>query len=1061
MKKTFVLTITLFVVLVGGLVFFIRGGGLLHIVAGYAGSSLNQPLSIGSIHLEKGIRIIVRDVTVTEKKKGDPRIFLPETEVFISLDGIKNRTIDELIITKPELLLTSWSNKKGDMSLPVDFNKVSIKDGTVIVSTGNNKDITMNEIQLSLQRQEQAKTAELKATARVPGFISKADVEAIVDVRNMNISEAHIEVGGTDLGALFSAAGPEKTDLSVEGMADINVRIENGKQDSGGTFRWGAEVSVRDLFVRSGTVDVKPEDGPIRLKSDGIFTFNNSVIEVNTCAIQLGGSKPWQLTGTLGNILSENPDISMVLTTGDTSLHEAIKIISGPSVTRLHAIDFKANGTVRLEISGKLRAPAFSAAAHIKGEYLKTDNMRIAGFETTLPVDYKDNLLTMHKLAVHMREASFFNAPKDLLFRMNGLQVLVPRLDYRQGQILPVLLHINSDNAVVYSSGREVFSENGIMLKGMVDADVTRPTVMLNGLSLEGASIKGVSGEVSLHQEKSPAIDASFSWKDIDIKALEQKALSSFLKEQGLSIHGTGNVHTTFRMSEGDKGKSHVAGSIHMNVTDAGYSSANETNIGEGIQGELSGSYEIPLPVDRIDFTVQSYMTDFELLSGKFYGNFKNKKISFSGEGSYAESLRAFNISRSEAGLTGIGKIFFSGKASFKDTSPFIDGEIRITEIANHEAFNFLLRETYKERFPFLSEIEIDGLTSARFSVNGSPDRFTVRGDIGIRDMNIVSGKKNHAMSGIHISLPVDLSYPLAGEPAPDGTYGFVRVQDISWGSIDLKDMEFFPAVRQNALVLKDDVSIRLFGGDIVLRDILYSHLLSPERVFRLAVDMRNIRLAEASASLNIPEFNGTLSGTIPRAVFSKGRLSTDGEIILELFDGRMRISDLSVDNVLSPVASIQSGIEIDDINLGKLTGTFDFGHISGVISGRIKDLVMVNGQAQSFTARFETVRQKGVNQKISVKALKKISILGTGTSASVLDRSIYRFFKEYRYEKMGFDASLNNDNLLLYGLESTGNVGYLVKGGFLPPKVDVINYTQNISFKEMLKRLKRIGQTK
>jgi len=255
-------------------------------------------------------------------------------------------------------------------------------------------------------------------------------------------------------------------------------------------------------------------------------------------------------------------------------------------------------------------------------------------------------------------------------------------------------------------------------------------------------------------------------------------------------------------------------------------------------------------------------------------------------------------------------------------------------------------------------------------------------------------------------------------------------------------------------------VSMRFFGGDIELRDVSYRDLLSPERVFRLAVNLRNISLSEISTALAMPEFSGTLSGTIPRAIFGKGRLSTDGEIVLDLFDGRIRISELSVDNVLSPVASIQSGIEIEDINLGRLTGTFDFGHISGVISGHIKDLVIVNGQAQSFDARFATVRKKGVDQKISVEALKKISILGTGTSTSVLDKSIYRLFKEYRYDKLGFNASLNNDNLVLLGLESTGNTGYLVKGGFLPPKVDVINYTQNISFKEMLKRLKRIGQT-
>jgi hypothetical protein len=107
-----------------------------------------------------------------------------------------------------------------------------------------------------------------------------------------------------------------------------------------------------------------------------------------------------------------------------------------------------------------------------------------------------------------------------------------------------------------------------------------------------------------------------------------------------------------------------------------------------------------------------------------------------------------------------------------------------------------------------------------------------------------------------------------------------------------------------------------------------------------------------------------------------------------------------------------------------------------------------------------ETYKKKGVEQKISVDALKKISILGTGSSTSILDRGIYQFFKEYRYDKLGFKAFLKNDNLLLLGIENEGNKEYLVKGGLLPPKVDVISYTQNISFQEMVSRLQRIRLT-
>ena len=64
----------------------------------------------------------------------------------------------------------------------------------------------------------------------------------------------------------------------------------------------------------------------------------------------------------------------------------------------------------------------------------------------------------------------------------------------------------------------------------------------------------------------------------------------------------------------------------------------------------------------------------------------------------------------------------------------------------------------------------------------------------------------------------------------------------------------------------------------------------------------------------------------------------------------------------------------------------------------------------------------------------------------------------KYGYEKIGFKAYLRNDNLLLLGVRSEDGKQYLVQGGLLPPRVDVVTYSQNISFKEIVNRLKRIG---
>jgi len=57
----------------------------------------------------------------------------------------------------------------------------------------------------------------------------------------------------------------------------------------------------------------------------------------------------------------------------------------------------------------------------------------------------------------------------------------------------------------------------------------------------------------------------------------------------------------------------------------------------------------------------------------------------------------------------------------------------------------------------------------------------------------------------------------------------------------------------------------------------------------------------------------------------------------------------------------------------------------------------------------------------------------------------------------MGFQGQLENDELLLLGIETEGDKGYIIKGAAFPPKVNVVSYTNRISFKEMINRLGRV----
>ncbi|TMA06714.1 MAG: hypothetical protein E6J89_17535 [Deltaproteobacteria bacterium] len=120
----------------------------------------------------------------------------------------------------------------------------------------------------------------------------------------------------------------------------------------------------------------------------------------------------------------------------------------------------------------------------------------------------------------------------------------------------------------------------------------------------------------------------------------------------------------------------------------------------------------------------------------------------------------------------------------------------------------------------------------------------------------------------------------------------------------------------------------------------------------------------------------------------------------------------------------------------------------------------MTQGQPAEFRADIRSVDKPGVSQWISVEALNKITVLSSGNEAGFIYGGIAEFFDFFRYSKLGFKASLKNDKLILRGIESRNEQEYLVVGTLLPPTVNIVSYTQEIDFSELLRRLERVQKT-
>ena len=268
-------------------------------------------------------------------------------------------------------------------------------------------------------------------------------------------------------------------------------------------------------------------------------------------------------------------------------------------------------------------------------------------------------------------------------------------------------------------------------------------------------------------------------------------------------------------------------------------------------------------------------------------------------------------------------------------------------------------------------------------------------------------------------------------------------------------------SLANNALRLHQPLRIAVFGGEVELRNVSWPDIIRDPKAVTFSADTKRLQLQDLTEAFDWPRFSGQLNGAIPEVESAGNTLRTRGEIQAELFGGRVRLSKLEIDNPFSALASIKMSAKLESIQLEQLSKTFAFGRISGILEGSVDDLVITDGQPSQLRADLHSVERSGVDQRISVDALNKITVLSSGQEAGSLYGGLASFFDSFRYSKLGFKATLRNDRLTLHGVESQGDKEFLVVGSLLPPTVNIVSHTQSIAFSELVRRLERIKSDK
>jgi hypothetical protein len=262
-----------------------------------------------------------------------------------------------------------------------------------------------------------------------------------------------------------------------------------------------------------------------------------------------------------------------------------------------------------------------------------------------------------------------------------------------------------------------------------------------------------------------------------------------------------------------------------------------------------------------------------------------------------------------------------------------------------------------------------------------------------------------------------------------------------------------------SSLQLSQPWTLPILDGALKINEFNLKHSMENKTQWSFDGLLTPISMESLSTALNWPLLHGKLSGIIPKVSYTSQEVKIDGALMVKLFEGTTIIRDLRLTKPLGPLPQLYANIDLRGLDLEILTQTFDFGKISGKLDGSLTDLRLSNWQPVEFDAHFATPEDDNSRRRISQKAIDNLSQIGGGVGG-ILSRSFLRFFEDFSYQKLGLNCKLHNETCEMSGVAEAKQGYYIVKGGGLPPRINVVGYNRQVDWPDLIERLKAVSQS-
>jgi hypothetical protein len=347
-----------------------------------------------------------------------------------------------------------------------------------------------------------------------------------------------------------------------------------------------------------------------------------------------------------------------------------------------------------------------------------------------------------------------------------------------------------------------------------------------------------------------------------------------------------------------------------------------------------------------------------------------------------------------------------------------------------------------------LGELQLQGAMSAQVQMRGGE---LIRAAADLREVSVIDAQQRFRFDGLN-GTPV-----FSAGPAVDS--------DLRWRGGEVHGLAFGAAnlpldSADGSIGLREAVRVPMLGGGLRFEDI---NLRPPagERSleFDFGLTVEGLDVGQLAKALDWPAFQGRLDGRIPKARYANDRLDFEGNLVTHMFDGTVQVSGLAMERPFGTAPTLSADIELDDMNLQSLTEVFGFGEITGALDGSIRNLRLVDWQAEGFDADLHTDPNWKGRRRISQRAVQDLSSVGgAGGLGDSLQAQALKLFDDFGYRQIGIRCRLVEEVCEMDGLRSAGNGFIIVEGSGLP-RLTVVGFNHRVDWPTLVERLVAVTQ--